>query len=410
MPKLSLGVQHNGAMKIKAEPEDFIVDEIADLPLLKKGDYVVYVMKKRDWNTVDALRALSKKLGVPFKDVAYGGKKDRHGLTTQFITVRRHGKNYGGVGAQIGLNENLTFSPAGYMDRPMGPDLIMGNRFDITVRDLSDKEVEDAGSEIKSARSLGFTNYFDDQRFGSYAPRQGFIAEKIIKGHYNGALKIYLTHINPGDKGEEKERKRFLFDNWGKWAVCLKKARTEFEDLAFNYLVLDPKGFIPILQKIEREEMSLFFSAFQAYLWNKTVREVLRKFAGDNVKSYKGIVGDYLFYAGQEGEEETYLKGLLIPTPASNAVMPDGLTAGIYAEVLSSEGIKSAMFNNRKIRQAFFKSTERPAVVMPDGVSVKTGEDELYKGRKKLGMTFNLPRGSYATMLVKRLFSKLPAT
>ena len=391
-------------MKIKARAEDFVVEEAADLPLSKRGEYAVYVLTKRGWNTSDALHALSKRLGVPFKDASYGGRKDRYGLTTQFITIKDQGRKT--VGVQEKLNENVTFTLAGCMDRPMGPDLIKGNRFEIVVRDLTDAELEPAMKETDCVKESGYPNYFDDQRFGSYDSKQGFIAEKVVKGHYNGALKIYLTHIRPEDKGEEKERKRFLFDNWGKWTLCLEKSKCPFEDLAFNYLVLDPKGFVPILQKIEREEMSLFFSAYQSYLWNEVLRRLVKRVSGENIKSYKGVAGDYLFYTAPGENDGQYLKGLNIPMPASNVRMPDRLAEETYSEVLGSNGVKPPMFNNRKIRQAFFKGVERPAIVIPEGLSVGTGEDEIYKDRKKLVLKFFLPRGSYATMLVKRLFAK----
>jgi tRNA pseudouridine13 synthase len=36
-------------------------------------------------------------------------------------------------------------------------------------------------------------------------------------------------------------------------------------------------------------------------------------------------------------------------------------------------------------------------------LSHTTGTDELYPGRHKLTLKFDLPRGSYATMVIKRL-------
>ena len=48
-------------IKIKVKPEDFIVDEIADIPVNNTGDFCVYMLKKRGWNTLDVLKRLSKK-------------------------------------------------------------------------------------------------------------------------------------------------------------------------------------------------------------------------------------------------------------------------------------------------------------------------------------------------------------
>ncbi|MBI3399002.1 MAG: hypothetical protein HY026_07210 [Deltaproteobacteria bacterium] len=61
-------------MKIKTKPEDFIIEEDADLKLHKGGDYKVYLLTK-GFNIVDALLKLSKKLGGAFQQLFVRGKK-----------------------------------------------------------------------------------------------------------------------------------------------------------------------------------------------------------------------------------------------------------------------------------------------------------------------------------------------
>ena len=43
-------------------------------------------------------------------------------------------------------------------------------------------------------------------------------------------------------------------------------------------------------------------------------------------------------------------------------------------------------------------------------VGTSIADDELNPGRQALTLAFELPRGSYATMLIKRLTSVVPAT
>ncbi len=78
-------------IKIKVKPEDFVVEEVADLSFQKDGDFCVYLLKKRGWNTVDVLKNLSRKLKLPSSDFSYGGKKDKYALTSQYITIARQG-------------------------------------------------------------------------------------------------------------------------------------------------------------------------------------------------------------------------------------------------------------------------------------------------------------------------------
>jgi tRNA pseudouridine13 synthase len=57
----------------------------------------------------------------------------------------------------------------------------------------------------------------------------------------------------------------------------------------------------------------------------------------------------------------------------------------------------------RGMQQPFFSKGERLGKVPVGNLTWEAGDDELKKGRRKLTMRFELPRGAYATMLVKRL-------
>ncbi|NOY64503.1 MAG: tRNA pseudouridine(13) synthase TruD [Nitrospirae bacterium] len=382
-------------MKIKVQPEDFIVEEVAHLPLKKKGTYRVYLLEKKNWNTVDLLIRLSRAFKIPLRNLSYGGKKDRYGLTRQYITV----KNNDDISHK---DRNYSLSFIGFMDRPMGPDLIEANKFSIVVRDIHKNRVSTLEENIEKLSKEGMPNYFDDQRFGSFDPKGGFIAEKIIKKHYNGALKIYLTHVYPGDKAEEKKRKRIFYEHWGDWKACLRRSRTEFERLCFHSLLRNEKAFLPLLHRIPREEMSLYFSAYQSYLWNEVLRRLIKRYSVET-KAHRGIAGDYVFYTVISGESLDYLKNLSIPTVASRMEFQDELTEHITEEILKEHGIKRPSFNLRTIRQARFTSFLRKAIVFPEGLTWSFHKDTIYKDKLSLKLSFSLLRGGYATMLIKRI-------
>ncbi len=185
---------------IKAQPEDFIVEELADLPLVESGEYAVFRLTKRGWNTIDVLRILARDLGLGARAFAYGGRKDRHALTSQYITIRSP------LCDRIRRRQyKLEF--VGYMEHPMSPRLMSGNRFHIVVRGLGEAAVARVIPEIRWAAESGYPNYFDDQRFGSYDTEQGFLGEKALKGHFSGALKIYLTGRRSPVTGHGSDRR-----------------------------------------------------------------------------------------------------------------------------------------------------------------------------------------------------------
>ena len=381
--------------KIKVKPEDFRVKEIVLLLLKDKGEYSIYLLKKNGWNTVDVLKRIAKKAEIPFSHISYGGKKDRHALTEQFISIKKLYKK------STIEEKNYSLKFIGFTDEPIVPQNILGNEFNIIVRAIPKKAQDSILESLKKIKEYGYINYFDDQRFGSFDPKQGFIGEKIIKDHYNGAIKIYFTHIYPEDKKEAKERKKYLFKQWGKWQECLNAATTKIEKFIFSWLTRNTKDLLTILKKIPHEEMSIFFSVYQSFLLNETVRRLLLSmFDLDNLLTHRGIAGDYLFFNEIDIKKWQDLKDLSIPTASSKAKMPDTVTEKIYTELLTERGIKPSMFNLRKIRQAFFKSFERDVLIMPERFNYQIEDDEIYEGRIKLNLQFILQRGSYATMLV----------
>lgn len=384
-------------MKIKVRPEDFIVEEEANINFRRNGRFKVYSLKKRNFNTIDVLIKLSRKLKIPFRKFAYGGRKDRYGLTTQYITIE-------GVRIEDIKEKSFELNYIGETDRPMGPSLIIGNRFKIIVRDLENKDLEYALEELDFVKSFGFPNYFDDQRFGNYSKTQGFFAEKLVKREFNGALKIYLTAIHPEDKGEEKIRKRFFFEHWRDWERCLEKAKTNFERKVFAMLSREKDSFLQALSLIPEDELSMFISSFQAYLWNNLVERLVRYYADGKLLKYKGNYWDYVFYKSKEIFNR--LENLSLPLASQRTKMPDELAEKIYGEILKERNLKPACFNLRKFRKVYFKSTVRNVVVVPKINNFSIFDDEFYKDKKALCICFWLPRGSYGTMLFKRLFAK----
>jgi len=150
----------------------------------------------------------------------------------------------------------------------------------------------------------------------------------------------------------------------------------------------------------------MFFSAYQSFIWNETVKRLLKTlFPVENLLIHKGVAGEYIFFDEIDEKNFEYLKSLEIPTPSSNAKMPQDIIEKIYNEIFFERQIKPSQFNLKKIRQSFFKSVPRQVLVIPN-ILHKIEDDEVYEGKIKLTLGFILPRGSYATMLIKRIFAK----
>ncbi|QAT16893.1 tRNA pseudouridine 13 synthase [Candidatus Velamenicoccus archaeovorus] len=379
-------------MKIKARPEDFVVEEILAGAPKKNGPYTLLRLIKRQCNTLDAVQEIAARLRKPLADISYGGRKDKHACATQFITVK------GAVASLHTKTPKFRLETAGYLDRPMGPDLIAANKFRIVVRNVNRHEKEKAVPRLKEIPRKGFFNYFDDQRFGPFDPAQGFLAEKIIRKHFNGAVKFYLTHRVSEDKKEDVRRKAFFFEHWGEWTLCLKEAASRTEKGWLSHLSEHPKDFLALLRKIPAGELAFHFASFQAFLWNEVLRRLIRRTAKITSR-YPGLAGDYLF--AEEGAEITGV----IPTISSKMLMADNKTAETYHELLQEKGLKTSIFNLTKIRQAYFKSIDRTIQAIPEDMTYTFSRGETEKEREDLTLAFTLPRGCYATMLIKQVFA-----
>jgi tRNA pseudouridine13 synthase len=70
---------------------------------------------------------------------------------------------------------------------------------------------------------------------------------------------------------------------------------------------------------------------------------------------------------------------------------------------MAEEGILLDQMRIKGMQQPFFSKGDRTAKIPVGNLTWDAGDDELNRGRRKLLLQFELPRGCYATMLVKRL-------
>ncbi|MCW8923061.1 MAG: tRNA pseudouridine(13) synthase TruD [Gammaproteobacteria bacterium] len=75
----------------KTFPEDFVVDEQLPFELSGEGEHAWLHIQKRGCNTDWVAKALAKIAGVRLRCVGYAGLKDRHGLTSQWFSVHLPG-------------------------------------------------------------------------------------------------------------------------------------------------------------------------------------------------------------------------------------------------------------------------------------------------------------------------------
>jgi len=380
-------------MRVKATPEDFVVREAADLRIRKDpAPYRVYLLEKKDWNTADALMRIAKAKRVSYEKFRYGGKKDRHAHTFQYVTVQSP------VDASM-TAKGYSLKLLGFSAEQMEPARIVSNHFELTVRELKPQEAAHLAAATEQLKESGMPNYFDDQRFGNLDKERGYVAEKMLQGRWEEALNLALTTIHPEEHTEAKQRKRDLRERWGDWAACRAIAETALEQRAFDLLLAGGANpFRAALATAHKETALLWVSTYQSFLWNEMLRRLLAEkgWAGARVP---GPAGDYVFPT-----EIARLGELVIPLPGRGMRFADPTTGLLFEEILRERRLRPATLEEELLPGLAFRASPRSAVVRPSGLRVdEPMDDERYPGSCKLSLRFSLPRGCYATMLIKAL-------
>jgi len=380
--------------KVKVRPEDFVVDELIELPLTKKGRYTILRLEKRFWNTLDVIDFVARKMHVPKSLFSRAGLKDRYSLSTQYLSFKGKFKN-------IIREKNFTLKPIGTADSPVSPKTLQGNSFRITLRSLIEKEVDRLNRNTLEIKNHGFANYFDEQRFGSARHSQGFVAKKLILEHYGGALKLLMCYAYKEDSPRERKFKDYCLSQWRNWPGCLKIAPPFYRPI-LKYLCEHPKDFKGAIKKIDKEFLNIYLLAYQSFLFNEVLSRVVKQYGIDSV-AVRYSAGDFLFY--HELPSTNPVREMRIPMLNEKTKLT-GSTGGKMEKVLKKEGItlKGMALQKMRLRGVRFKTFERNAVIFPTDFTITEPQpDEIYRGKYQCTVECILPPGTYATILTKRL-------
>ena len=204
-------------MILKQIPEDFIVEEIPLVKPSEEGDYFLYKLKKKYYNTETIIQNLSKKYNIQRKLFSYSGTKDKNAVTTQYFSVKKELPNI--------KEENYEIKKLGKIKKPLSLGDHLGNRFIITIKDI------DKSPEYKTE----FINYFGEQRFGKHNFEIGLA---LLKKDFQTAVSLVDLH--------------------------------EVQ----QHLVNNPNDYIGALQKVPFKILKIYVHSVQSFFWNKIAEKI----------------------------------------------------------------------------------------------------------------------------------------
>ncbi|HEY9594437.1 MAG TPA: tRNA pseudouridine(13) synthase TruD [Spirochaetia bacterium] len=388
-------------MKVKSTPADFVVQEVSSLSLRSSPtDYAVFRLTKSSWDTFDLIDLLARRFRVRPADISVGGLKDRPGSTDPLISVR------GLHDAPRSFSEkNYAVVFTGWTDGPLSARDVSGNRFAITLRDMSAPERDAVRVNAPTVARDGVPNYYDEQRFGSARHGEGFMGKEIFLGNREKALRLWFTPSKHDDQ-KTRKMKKCVIENWGRWSRCAGMGFGEYGRV-LAYLAENHRAFHQALERIDRRFLVFALNAYQSFLFNEILGRWLAARAapvGFTLLPLRYAMGTFQLYGALPAGAAAAMVDVTLPVPGHDTRCDDPVIRGILDEVLGQEGIALSDLRVRQMHRIRVGGVERAAVVVPGDLVLEDPQpDELYPGRWKALLRFFLPRGSYATIVVKRL-------
>ncbi|GAB1427427.1 tRNA pseudouridine(13) synthase TruD [Aminivibrio sp.] len=387
-------------MRIKHIPEDFFLREVLHFaPGKKETPWRVYLLEKKGWNTLDALKRAAREKKVPLGEIRSLGKKDRHAHTVQHLSLPvKYDLSFEG--------EGFSLRPAGYTTVPLEPSVLKGSLFSIKLRDMGPAEADHVEKRLEEIAVQGFANYLDDQRFGNVGAKGEFLAEMLIKRRFAEALRKYFTFCHPEAPLWLKKRHARRGEIWGRWGEMKPLCP---EPLLQKMLALlekrGEKGARDCLALLPAEELGMYFSAYSGFLWNET----LSRFLADTQADLFPVplkTGPVLQYRTLPPDLFARREGLALPMVGPDMPPLPPEIAPVFSALLAERGVRLSKFRLPEVEKASFSSYSRSCLVIPEGLEWKREEDDLFPGKTALSLEFFLPRGSYATMMLKSAAGK----
>jgi tRNA pseudouridine13 synthase len=384
-------------VKLKRLPDDFRVEELPTVSAGDQGRFTFYRLTKRGLGTPEAIDAILRRWNLPRDRVAYGGLKDRHARTVQYLTIFE--------GPRRSLHEsNLDLEPLGRLPHPYGPAHFRGNRFGVVIRDLGRDAADAAYAAVGEIPRDGLPNYFDDQRFGSVGPSGEFIAGAWLAGLHERSLYLAIAEPNPSDRPDARAEKSILREFWGRWPEAKARLGRSHARSLVTYLVDHPHDFKGAFARLRRDLRTIYFSAYQSHLWNLLLARLIERITRPDQRIAVDFkVATLPIHCGLDPAQAEELARTRLPLPASRTPLMEGPIRDLALGLMADLGLEWQDIRVKHLKDVFFSKGTRPAIVHPEELSGEVGKDELYPGRRKLALEFELPKGSYATILVKRV-------
>ncbi len=424
--------------RLRARPEDFRVRELESLefePL--EADpaaypHLVFRATLRNWDTNDFVGVLSNRLEISRERISWAGTKDKRAVSTQLFSVK-NGDNDALRAVDLG---GVDIELVGRAGRALWFGDLAGNAFEIVVRDAATESVSEITDElrefvdsesIETGVAVGVPNYFGQQRFGSIRPVTHEVGLEIVRENWKGAVLAYVGRPHESEPEETREARAFaereVQAETADWAAVLERFpnRLGFERSMLHRLVENgaesPEDYRKALEAVPTNLQRLFVNAAQSYLFNKILSARLDR----GLPFSQAVAGDVVCFTDEDNPTELALPDpkriqrvgenrvetvnrhtargrafVTAPLVGIDTELADGEPGDIERAVLEEMEISPADFD---LPGEFHSTGTRRAILVRTDLTVENDP---------LSLDFHLPKGSYATVVLREYLKVNP--
>lgn len=398
---------------IKEDYGDFVVEELPLYPFGGTGTHTYFLLEKRGLSTLQAVHDVARALGVRRIDVGYAGLKDARAVTRQWMSIE-HVEPERVRAVEV---PRIRILEVTRHTNKLRLGHLRGNLFSIKVRRTRVDRLEGLREALAVLAARGVPNYFGPQRFGARGDSWE-VGRAIVRGRLDEALDVLLGRPDARDRGEIRAaREHYEAGRFeparGLWPGLFRAERAALRTLATSGAAAADaealrrrkrRAFLSIDKPLRR----LYVSAYQSHLFNRAVAMRLpqgldRLVEGDLAwRHANGAVFSVLDAAVEQPRADALEISPSGPLFGYRMSRPSGLPGRREAELLESEGLTPESFAAAELR---VKGARRPLRFPVGSAAIQLGADD--RG-EYLALSFSLPRGCYATSLLRELFAAPP--
>jgi tRNA pseudouridine13 synthase len=435
--------------RLRTTPEDFRVRELETMdpePLsADPGDYPHLLVRAtlRGWDTNDFASRISDALGISRERVSWAGTKDKYAVTTQLFTLANVDPDDlpDGDLPEIGDAETEILGRVG---RALHFGDLAGNAFEIRVRDADTTPVDDITAELHAAVDgkeasgsidtdapvdVAVPNYFGHQRFGSRRPVTHEVGLCVARGEWREAVLTYVGNPFEAEPEATQDARAYVDEQAGTvdpdWQEALDRmpGALRFERSMLHRLIEDgdetPADWRHALEAVPQNLQRLFVNAAQSYAFNRIVSERLAR----GLPLARPVAGDVVCFADTDAPADLYRPDpgrtqvaterrvdvmrrhcergrafVTAPLLGTETELAEGDPGDVERDVLDDLGLSPGDFD---LPGEFHSTGTRRAVLLRTRVGVETGEASESLPADAYDLSFALPSGSYATVLLR---------